>query len=363
MTIQAAIQLGVEIVIYSGKPGSPAGRWAVEEVVGEGWYDDAALKRFAEACDLITLENEFVPAPVLEHLVEWGTPVVPGSHTLGRIQDKFIQKETLHADGIPVARYMGVEQEEDVLTAAEAFGWPLVLKVRHGGYDGYGNATITGPEDLPEAWETLSTEYSGMLVEEWVPFDSELAVMVLRGHDDDVIAYPVVETVQKDHICHVVRAPAAISDDEAAEATDLAMRAVKAMDGVGVFGVELFRMPEGGILLNEMAPRPHNSGHYTIEGCVTSQFENHLRAILGWPLGKTGLRAPGVAMVNILGEREADADMDAIREGLGVPGAHVHLYGKYDVRMGRKMGHVTVLAETVELAEAAAHRAVGLINL
>lgn len=247
--------------------------------------------------------------------------------------------------------------------AGVELGWPLVLKARRNGYDGYGNATVRHPDELAAAWQRLAARGSPLLVEAWVPFARELAVMVVRGRDGEARAYPVVETVQQNHICHVVRAPAPMSPEEAAAATALALRAVEAVAGVGIFGVELFELPDGHVLFNELAPRPHNSGHYTIEGCVTSQFENHLRAVLGWPLGPTGLRAPAAVMVNLLGRRDGPVAPGALEAALAVPGAYLHLYGKRESRVGRKMGHVTALGASLAEAEAVARRAAGLVDL
>jgi 5-(carboxyamino)imidazole ribonucleotide synthase len=186
---------------------------------------------------------------------------------------------------------------------------------------------------------------------------------VVRARDGETRAYPVVETMQQNHICHVVRAPAALQAATAAAATELAIEAVRAVQGVGIFGVELFELADGRLLYNEQAPRPHNSGHYTIEGCATSQFENHLRAVLGWPLGATELRAPAAAMVNLLGQRDGPVSEVALREGLAVPGAHFHLYGKREGRVGRKMGHVTALGASIDEAEAVARRAAALVMI
>jgi 5-(carboxyamino)imidazole ribonucleotide synthase len=186
--------------------------------------------------------------------------------------------------------------------------------------------------------------------------------MVVRGQTGATRVYPVVETEQQNHICHVVRAPASISGEIADEAAGVARRAVEAVQGVGIFGVELFLLPDGKLLYNEIAPRPHNSGHYTIEACVTSQFENHIRAVLGWPLGLTNLRAPAV-MVNLLGGRNGMTRPHGIKAALDIPGAHLHLYGKREVRVGRKMGHVTALGETLEEAELIARRAADVVDL
>jgi 5-(carboxyamino)imidazole ribonucleotide synthase len=362
MLTQAAVSLGVETTIFERFPDSPAGRLTQHEVVG-AWEDATALDRFAAACDLVTLENEFVDAGILAALEARGLPVYPAPQTVAVVQDKLTQKERIAAAGLAVPAFRGVASPDEALAAAAELGWPLLLKARRNGYDGYGNATLRGPADLLPAWERLSRGGSPLLVEAWVPFARELAVMVVRGRDGATVAYPVVETVQQDHICHVVRAPAPLPPAEAAAATDLAARAVRAVGGVGVFGVELFELPDGRVLYNELAPRPHNSGHYSIEGCVTSQFENHLRAVLGWPLGPADLRAPAAVMVNLLGRNAGPVGPGALREALAVPGAHIHLYGKRESRVGRKMGHVTALGASVAEAEATARRAAELAEI
>jgi 5-(carboxyamino)imidazole ribonucleotide synthase len=363
MLIQAAISLGVETAVYDPAPDSPASRLTHHHAVG-AWDDRDALLRFAEGCDLITLENEFILADSLRALVAAGIPVVPSPGALAIIQDKYRQKRRYQEAGLAVPLFAAVESPDAVVEFARAHGYPLVLKARYGGYDGYGNATVRADDDLPAAWVRLSANGArALMVEAFVPFVRELAVMLLRGRDGETRAYPVVETVQQNHICHLVRAPAPIPDDLAAAARSMAAAAVTALDGVGVFGVELFQMADGTLLLNEIAPRPHNSGHYSIEGCVTSQFENHLRAVLGWPLGSTMLRAPAVVMVNLLGTRAGPVESGAPAEALVVEGAHLHLYGKRESRMGRKMGHVTALAATLDEAEAVARRAAALVRV
>lgn len=362
MLTQAAISLGIETAVYERAPDSPAARLTTVSAVGE-WDDLPALEAFAAQCDLLTLENEFIYAESLAHLERRGVTVLPSAATLATIQDKLLQKQCYAQAGLDVPRFAAVDTPGDVARAAETFGYPLVLKARYGGYDGYGNAAVDSADDIAAAWERLARGGRRLMVEAWVPFERELAVMILRGRDGEVRAYPVVETIQQNHICHVVRAPAAVTPDVAARAAALASQAVTALDGVGVFGVELFLLADGSLLLNEIAPRPHNSGHYTIEACVTSQFENHLRAVLGLPLGDTRMIAPAAVMVNVLGRRDGAADVDGIRDALTVPGAHLHLYGKRDSRVGRKMGHVTALADSLDAAEAIARAAEARIRL
>jgi len=383
MLLLAATSLGLDVAVMEHVVDSPAGRLTRHEIIG-GWDDDEALRRLAAAAPTIMLENEFVPAEALRGLQGYGARVVPGPDALSIVQDKQTQKERLAAVGLPLPPFRAVEGEQDVLDAAMTWGWPLVLKRRRNGYDGYGNRTLRGPDDVLPAIEALhgsrdrpEAEHR-LMVEAFVPFEHELAVMVARGRDETVV-YPVVETVQKNHICHQVLAPAALSDKVRAEARGVARAAVEAVGLQGMVGVELFLAADDTIMINEMAPRVHNSGHYTIEGCVTSQFENALRAALGWPLGDPSLLAPAAVMVNILGAtpeqkttvekgqtskgQTDDLWTDGLRPALAVPGAHLHLYGKREARPGRKMGHVTALGATLDEARATATSAAATVIL
>lgn len=362
MLTQAAISLGIETAIYEQKPDSPASRLTHYNRVGT-WGETGTLLDFSQGCDVLTLENEFIYADSLAELEKAGIAIYPTSSTLATIQDKLLQKQRYTEHNLPVPRFEAVDSPDALRAAAGRLGYPLVLKARYGGYDGYGNASVNSPADVETAWESLARPDRELMVEAFVPFERELAVMILRGRDGEIRHYPVVETVQQNHICHIVRAPASIADEQAERAASLAEKAVEALDGVGVFGVELFLLPDGDILLNEIAPRPHNSGHYTIEACVTSQFENHLRAVLGWPLGSTALRTPAAVMINLLGQRQGTVNNAGIRDALAVQNAHLHIYSKRDVRPGRKMGHITALAASIEEAEAFAGQAVELVEL
>jgi 5-(carboxyamino)imidazole ribonucleotide synthase len=368
MTAEAAGELGIEVVILDREGDSPAAQVAghANEIVGD-WRDPEARWALASRVDLITLENEFVDASALAWLVERGTPVLPTPDTLRLIQDKLLQKQALTAAGLPVPRFVPVASPADALDAGAALGWPFVLKSRRLGYDGHGNVTVDGPADVAEAIAKLTGrsdwgEPLDLYAEPFVSFEHELAVMVARRVDGEFATYPVVETVQRDHICHEVVVPADLPTEVAEAARRVAAAAVEAVAGVGVVGVELFYLKDGAILVNELAPRPHNSGHYTIEGCRTSQYANHLGAILGWPLGSTELVASAVAMVNLLGTRAAIANARGVAEAATVPLSFLHLYGKRQVRVGRKMGHVTALGDTREEALATARRAAGLIE-
>ncbi|MDX6647486.1 MAG: 5-(carboxyamino)imidazole ribonucleotide synthase [Miltoncostaeaceae bacterium] len=345
MTVLAAWPLGIRVAVLGGAD-EPAGPMAAGVVPGD-WRRAEDVLALAREVGTVTLENEFVDAAALAAVEAAGTPVRPSPRTLAVVQDKALQKRLLADAGLPVPRFLVVERPEELAAAGRDLGWPLVLKARRLGYDGYGNATCADEEEAAAALARLDAG-DGVLVERFVPFERELAVMVARAPSGPPRAYPVVETVQRHHVCHEVIAPAPVPGALAGRAVDVALAAAAAAEGVGVTGVELFQLQDGTVLVNELAPRPHNSGHYTIEACETSQFENHLRGVLDLPLGSTELRAPA-AMVNLLGQRAGPAE-PRLERALAVEGAHVHLYDKREVRVRRKMGHVTALGRTVEEA-------------
>lgn len=350
MLVQAAAQLGCRTVCVEMERDCPAGLLTPVEVV-PGWDAAEEVARALEALEVVTLENEFIPERTLALLASRGHRVLPGPATMERIRDKFLQKSTLAAAGLPVPAFAAVENPEELVARGREWGWPLVLKARCHGYDGKGNATVHGPEDVRPAWQRLGGDRGRALyVEAFCPFERELAVIVTRGRDGRCAVYPVVETCQKDHICHHVVAPAQVPPARAARAAELARAAVESVGGIGSFGVELFLGPDGGVWINELAPRVHNSGHYTIEACECSQFENHVRAVLGWPLGSTRMRTPAAAMVNLLGRRHGSGRVRGLEQALAMPGVHVHIYGKTRCAPGRKMGHVTALGATPDEA-------------
>lgn len=356
MTAQAAAQFGVAVAILERKEHSPASGLAHHTLIGD-WDNPADLLRLAALCDVLTLENEFVDAEALAAVERHGHRLYPGSGTVKIVQDKLWQKQAVADEGIPLPRFIDTPTPADVLKAGADFGWPLVLKKRRNGYDGKGNYTLRSAGDLDLAWKTLEGDRNALFAEAWFPFERELAVMITRSIDGKTAVYPVVETVQRDHICHVVNAPATIPRAIAERAAETAGRAVAAVGGVGTFGVEMFLSADGTIAVNELAPRVHNSGHYTIEACECSQFENHVRAVLGWPLGSTAMHAPAAVMINLLGAGPGPGFPDGLPNALAVQGAAVHLYGKTTSARGRKMGHVTALGDTLDSAMARARRA------
>lgn len=343
MSAFEAIRMGFNVSILEKIKESPAGQLTKNEFVG--WVDDKKiLKKFSSASDIITLENEFIDHKYLEYIESLGKKVIPSSKTISLIQDKLIQKQTLAAAKIPVAKFIKVSEQTDYNSISRQLGKKFVLKSRKMGYDGYGNSTISNSKDFNNALLKLKDRHSDLYAEEFVFFRKELAVMVVRTKKE-IKTYPVVETIQKNHICHTVIAPADISNKLRKNAIDISIEAVKAVKGFGLFGIELFLTKRNKILLNEMAPRPHNSGHYTIEACLTSQFENHVRSVLNLPLGSTEMVKPAAVMINLLGKRNGAGIIDNIFEAFSSEDFHLHVYGKKESRIGRKMGHITMLGE------------------
>jgi 5-(carboxyamino)imidazole ribonucleotide synthase len=361
MTALPAMELGCEVVILEKTENTPASCLAADIFYGD-WDDPVNLLKLADKVDVVSLENEFVDAASLKAVEDAGHPLFPGSATIGMVQDKLIQKQVLNDAGIAVTPFAAVNSREEIKQQAEKLGWPLVLKARRNGYDGKGNATLHNTADIDDAWAKLDGDNRELYVEGFCNFIGELAVMVTRGSDGIMVNYPVVESVQKNHICHIVRAPARIDNAIANETIELARKAVTTIDGVGTIGIEMFLTEDKHIILNEMAPRVHNSGHYTIEACECSQFENHVRAILGMPLGSTKMVSPAAVMINLLGEEQGSGYPVGIDEALEVNGAHIHVYGKAITNIGRKMGHITALGETIEAAEKIADQAAKCIR-
>lgn len=344
MMAQKAKKLGFTVVILDPSLKSPAGQVADRQIIGS-FSDAAKLRELVEQCEVTTYDLEYVDTRVLKELAEEGHRICPSPTLLELVQDKLVQKEILSQSGIPTPEFRRVDQPSTVFF--EQFGFPLVQKARRGGYDGKGVVVLHNKGDLPKALPGVS------LIERFIEVDKELAVIVARGKDGAVQCYPVVEMVfdARANILDLVLAPARIPDRVASEAQTLAIQTVEVLNGVGVFGVEMFLSKTGKLFINEVAPRPHNSGHYTIEACVTCQFEQHLRAITGLPLGATDLMRPA-AMINLLGEQDMAGwpVVEGLCEAMSIPGVSIHIYGKGETRPFRKMGHVTVLDEDLERA-------------
>jgi 5-(carboxyamino)imidazole ribonucleotide synthase len=344
MMVTRAVKLGCLAVVLDPTPNSPAGQVAGHQIVRD-YHDPARLRELVETCDVTTFDLEAIDTEVLQQLAHEGNVIRPAPRVLSIVQDKLVQKRHLVAHGIAVPEFVQVDAPD--AGAFAAFGYPLVQKARRGGYDGRGVAVMRDEGDFAAALTVPA------MLERFVTAAKELAVLVARGLDGDTRCYPVVEMVFREGVnaLEMLLAPARIDAGVAAAAQALAVRTVEALDGVGMFGVELFLDSGGTLLVNEVAPRTHNSGHHTIEANVTDQFEQHLRAVLGLPLGDTAELSPA-AMINLLGV-EGRSGRPVIRglvEALAVPGVSVHVYGKGRSAPHRKMGHVTVVDRDLESA-------------
>jgi 5-(carboxyamino)imidazole ribonucleotide synthase len=357
MTHQAAIALGVGFRVLAASPDESAAQVVRDVVLGD--HDDPeAVLAFAQGCDVVTFDHEHVPLPILEALVERAVAVRPGPHALAHTQDKVVMREALSAMGAPVPAWAVVSSPAELGAFAQSLvGWPVVLKVSKGGYDGRGVWVVRDAEHAAAVMASPLPTGVRWLAEAFVDFDCELSAQVARSPHGQAVAYPVVRTVQTDGICTEVVAPApGLAPHAAVTAQELALRIAAHLDVVGMLAVELFHTAQG-IVVNELAMRPHNSGHWSIEGAVTSQFENHLRAVLDLPLGSPLARDPHAVMVNVLGGDKPDMFHAYKHVQARDPGLRLHLYGKA-VRPGRKQGHVTVCGDDLpDLLDRAHHAA------
>jgi 5-(carboxyamino)imidazole ribonucleotide synthase len=337
MLAMAAARLGLRCQVFSPDPDSPAFDVVLNATCAE-YADVEALELFANDVDVITYEFENVPSAAAMILAA-RRPVLPDRKILETTQDRLAEKDFVKRLGIGTADYADVSTAAGLRAAISRIGLPAVLKTRRFGYDGKGQALIREGDNPDRIWADLGTKSA--ILEAFIPFEREISVIAARSADGEVECFDVTENEHRDHILKISRAPAAIPDALAREARDVAGKIAAALDYVGVLAVEMFVLPaEGGpkILVNEIAPRVHNSGHWTLDGATVSQFEQHIRAIAGWPLGKP-LRHGEVTMTNLIGD-----EINSYEQWLTVPGATVHLYGKGAARPGRKMGHVTQVA-------------------
>jgi 5-(carboxyamino)imidazole ribonucleotide synthase len=333
MLSQAAAQLGFDVCIFTDETNSPAARVSAHTIVAK-YDDEAALLKFAKRVEVVTTEFENVPANTAAILMKTGVEVRPHPHALAVAQDRFDEKSYLKSAGIATPAFAAVSSQDDLDAALEEIGVPAILKTRRLGYDGRGQIRIQSKQDAVGAYEKLGAP--GIL-EQFCPFEREVSIIAARGENGDVAFFDICENVHKSGILARTTLPANSSAAVTVAAREAAQRVLDAFGYVGVLTIEFFVMRDGSVVANEMAPRVHNSGHWTIEGALTSQFEQHIRAIAGWPLGPT-TRIADIEMLNLIGE-----DANDWAQYAADPTAHLHLYGKHDVRPGRKMGHVTKL--------------------
>ena len=358
MMAGAAETLGLELTVQTPSSDDPAVSIAAKTILAA--IDDAtATADLATLCDVITFENEFVNLEALSALAKQGVCFRPGLETLKPLLDKYHQRCYLRDLGLLTPQFVALEvmssqpgssqQEGNTAStpkpkAPPTFSFPVVLKTRRHGYDGQGTFVVKDAQALEATLSQLGD--LPLLIEEFVPFERELAAITARSITGEIVVYPIVETQQENQVCRRVFAPAAISEAIAAEVEAIAQTLLSNLDAVGLFGIELFLTADGKVLVNEIAPRTHNSGHFTLDACETSQFEQQLRAVTGLPLGSPAMKASGAVMVNLLGYEDSHSDYPEKRQQLAaIPKAHVYWYEKVESHPGRKLGHVTVLLD------------------
>jgi 5-(carboxyamino)imidazole ribonucleotide synthase len=352
-----AKRMGYAVAVLDPTPDCPASQ--VSDIhIKASLYDADAIRELAQTTDVLTYEFEHVDANVLCSLGEEGFIVRPGGHTLKMIQDKYVQKSLFKSSGLPVPEFIKVKDIFEVKSAAKRFGFPMMLKSCTGGYDGKGNAIVKSESDIEEAWTSLYTGKNEIMAEEFITFEREISIVAARGADESIVLYPIAENMHVENILRMTIAPAHVGEHIRFKAESIAYRVVDIFGDIGVFCVEMFLTSNGDIYINEVAPRTHNSGHFTIEGCVTTQFEQHLRAVVGLPLGSTKLIKPSV-MVNILGQDRITGTfkVKGLEEMLKDEEVYFHFYGKHFIDSNKKIGHITALADTLETAEKKAREA------
>ena len=340
MMAQAAIPLDIRVVLLAADAQDGAAKVVRDVIVGSP-DDPAKIRELADRCDVLTFDHELVDPETLAELEAEGHAVYPSSATMALAQNKRRQRAELSAMGLPVPAFRDVDCADNVIAFAGEHTWPVVVKASRGGYDGRGVWVVQDADSAQSVVREAHEAGLDLLVEEFLTLDLELAVLVSRRPNGELAVWEPVETVQRDGICNELYVPVAADDRLIAEAVGHARRIAGEIDAVGVLAIEFF-ISRGEIYVNELAPRPHNSGHWTIEGSTTSQFEQHLRAVLDLPLGDTTVRAPAIATENLLGPEDGSDPEQRLPAALGVRGTHVHFYGKA-VRPGRKLGHVTAL--------------------
>ncbi len=342
MMADGAAALQLDLIVQTPSASDPAVAIATETILAPV-ADAQATANLARRCDVITFENEFIDLYQLAPLEQAGTLFCPRLDALRPLLDKYDQRCYLQSIGLATPRFLALEDESDADRLTE-LGFPVVLKTRRHGYDGQGTFVLKTLEDLTDLWQK-KLNYAPVLLEEFVPFTAELAVMAARSRAGETAIYPVVVTEQENQVCRRVFAPANVEPAIADQVQEMARALLTQLDVVGIFGLELFLTADHRVLVNEIAPRTHNSGHYTLDASETSQFEQQLRAVCGYPLGSVAFKdCQAAVMVNLLGFEYSQSDYEERRQQLAqIPGATVHWYGKTDSRPGRKLGHVTIL--------------------
>lgn len=363
MMILDAKRLGFYVITLDPTLNCPAHSISDEHIVA-AFDDEKAIMELAKKSDVITYEFEHISTAALRKCEKAGHIIYPTVSSLEIIQNKYTQKKELLKNKIPIPEFEKIESIKDIQAVARKFGYPVMLKTCTGGYDGKGNALIKSEEGISEAFHLLGSGQVPLMTEKFVPFLMEVSVLACRGIDGNIAVYPVGENRHINSILDQTSVPAAISGGCTKKAMELAHKVMEVFAGVGMFCVEMFVTKDEALFINEVAPRPHNSGHYTIEGCMTSQFEQHIRAITGLPLGDVSLRCPTV-MRNLLGEENEQgiASVKGINEAMKSGCVKIHIYGKNEVKPRRKMGHLTVCSPTLQEATIEAEKAKECIKI
>lgn len=361
MMSMEAKRLGYHVTVLDPTPDCPAAQVADRQITAS-FSDWSSYRALAECTDVLTYEFEHIDADILCALEDKGYRVYPSGRTLKKIQDKYVQKSLLKEANLPVPDFRLINSKQELIDAVETFGLPLVIKTCSGGYDGKGNLVVRNEKDLDEA--VLLMDKYKIMAERFVEFDSEISIIVARNKEGGCMHYPIVENIHRNSILHITRAPASIDCKKGKEIADIAGKVVELLDDIGIFCIEMFHAKTGEIYINEIAPRPHNSGHYTIEACPVSQFEQLVRVITGMPFGSGKLYSSCV-MVNILGNDgvEGEYRFEGLDLVLGQEEVYPHLYGKKYTAREKKIGHITVCADSVEEAEKKALTALESISV
>lgn len=358
MTILEARKMDIKVIVLTPEHPSPASDIADDYIIGN-LYDEKKIRELAEKCDILTYEIEHINVAVLEEIEKSGKIVNPSAKVLKVIQDKAKQKALLQKYNLPTSNWDYVT-EDNLQHMLKKYGYPVVQKSCTGGYDGKGVFVLKSEADIPNMIKGES------FFEEFVPFEKEIAIMVARNARGQIKTYPLVDMVfdETTNMCDITVCPAKVTKKVEEKAKEIAIKAIEAFDGNGIFGVEMFLTKNNEILINEVAPRPHNSGHYTIEGSFTSQYEQYLRAIMNLPLGATGYIKPNV-MINLFGEAgySGTTEVEGFDSALEIEGVNIHLYGKKETKPNRKMGHITVLDDNIDIALEKAKKAKHLIKI
>ena len=363
MTLEAK-KMGLFVTVLDPALHCPSSSISDEHIIAN--FDDVgAIRELASKSDVLTYEFEHIDCKSLIELEGEGKKIYPTAKSLMIIRDKLTQKQALKEGSAPVGDFIKVGSIDDINRISLDYGFPFLLKTRTGGYDGKGNYLVKNAQEIETAYNVLGNGKLPLMAERFIDFEMEISVLACRTQKGETVVYPASQNNHENNILQETKVPANMSEQTEKEAIKAALLVMDVFKGVGMFCTEMFVLKNGSVLINEVAPRPHNSGHYSIEGCVTSQFENHIRAICDLPLGSTDLIRPSV-MRNILGAdtpNDGNAIVEGLQQALAVEGVKVHIYGKEKSKPQRKMGHLTVTAETLKLAEERANRAWSYIKI